>query len=111
MHTGAGEDLEILGSITPDSIELRKGCAIIFKRQGDTFVGEVEPGNKCLIPRRDGSMTYLVSEVEVTQNTWISRDRGYDVNTHEKIWGSTSGLLKFDKIQDFSDEIPDITIL
>lgn len=111
LHTGAGQDLEILATVTPESLELREGCAIIFKRQGDTFVGGVEPGNKCLIPRRDGSMTYLVSEVEVTQNTWISRDTGYDVNTHEKVWGSTNGLLKFDKIQDFSDEIPDISIL
>ena len=111
IHTGAGQDLEILTTITPDYIELREGCAIIFKRKGDTFAGEVEPGNQCLIPRRDGSMTYLVSEVEVTQNTWVSRDTGYDVNTHEKIWGSTSGLLKFNKIQDFADELQDIAIV
>ncbi|MCJ8283652.1 MAG: chromophore lyase CpcT/CpeT [Rivularia sp. ALOHA_DT_140] len=106
LHTGAGQDLEILATITPDCIEIRQGCAIIFKLKGDTFVGGVEPGNKCLIPRRDGSMTYLVSEVEVTQNTWVSRDTGYDVETHEKAWGSTTGLLKFDKIQDFSSELP-----
>ncbi|MCL2929903.1 MAG: chromophore lyase CpcT/CpeT [Trichodesmium sp. MAG_R01] len=111
LHTGAGQDLEILATLTPDNIELRKGCAMIFKRQGDTFVGGVEPGHKCLIPRGDGSMTYLVSEVKVTQKTWTSRDTGYDVNTHEKIWGSNSGPFKFDKVQDFSGEIPDIAIL
>jgi len=106
LYTGAGRDLEILQTITPDCLERRYGCSIIFQREGDTFVGEVEPGNKCLIPRRDGPMTYLVSEVEVTENTWVSRDTGFDVETQEKVWGSTTGLLKFEKVQDFADELP-----
>ena len=41
------------------------------------YRGMVEPGKKCLVPR-DGKLTYLVSEVEVNQTDWISRDRGFD---------------------------------
>ena len=106
LYTGSGSDLEILKTITPESIELRNGCAIIFQREGDKFVGQVEPGNKCLIPRKDGRMTYLKSEVEVTENTWVSRDTGFDVDTDEKVWGSTTGLLKFEKVQNFAHELP-----
>ena len=69
-------------------------------------MGQVEPGNKCLIPRKDGRMTYLKSDVEVTENIWISRDTGFDVDTDEKVWGSTTGLLKFEKVQNFAHELP-----
>lgn len=64
----------------------------------------VEPGKKCMIPR-DGQLTYLVSEVEVTQESWISRDRGYDPNTNKQIWGSEHGQLVFKKIEDIGEMI------
>ncbi|WP_287519893.1 CpcT/CpeT family chromophore lyase [Okeania sp. SIO2C2] len=32
LHTGAGQDLEILATVTSDCIELHEGCTIIFKR-------------------------------------------------------------------------------
>ena len=54
---------------------------------------------------RDGKLTYLVSEVDVDQENWISRDRGFDPNTDEQIWGSEHGLLRFKRIKFFSDEI------
>ncbi|NEO95303.1 MAG: chorismate-binding protein, partial [Moorea sp. SIO3G5] len=34
---------------------------------------------------RNGRKTYLVSDVELTETTWISLDQGMDVNTHERI--------------------------
>ena len=68
------------------------------------YIGSVEPGNKCMIPR-DGQLTYLVSEVEVTQESWISRDRGYDPDTNRQIWGSEHGQLVFKKIEDIGEMI------
>jgi CpeT protein len=105
LYAGAARELDILKTITPACIERRYHCAMVFKREGDLFRGSVEAGNLCLI-ERDGCQTYLISEVEVTETTWASLDRGMDVHTHEQIWGSTSGPLQFEKKESFALEVP-----
>jgi CpeT protein len=77
----------------------------VFTREGDRFRGCVEPGNLCLIEKA-GCQTYLVSEVEITESTWVSLDKGLDVNTHQQMWGSEHGSLKFEKRESFADEVP-----
>ncbi|NEQ74521.1 MAG: chorismate-binding protein [Okeania sp. SIO2C9] len=105
LYAGAARELDILHTITPENIERRYNCSMVFKRDGEKFLGSVEPGNKCLINKR-GCETYLVSEVELTEQTWVSLDRGMDVNTHEQVWGSKAGHLKFEKQTSFADELP-----
>jgi CpeT protein len=68
------------------------------------YIGSVEPGKKCLVPR-NGTLTYLVSEVEVDANNWISRDRGFDPATDQPQWGSEHGPLRFKRIESFSELI------
>lgn len=65
----------------------------------------MEPGNKCLI-EKNNILSYLVSDVEITETTWNSLDRGLDVNTHQQIWGSTLGFLRFEKRENFAPEVP-----
>jgi CpeT protein len=103
-YAGAGRELSILQSIQPDRIDRRLGCSMVFHRDGDRFIGGVEPGNQCRIPR-NGRWTYLVSEVELTDSTWISRDRGFDPDNHDLIWGSEHGHLRFRKCRSFADEL------
>lgn len=103
LYAGSGHNLSILKTIKPDVIERRYNCSMIFTQKDQTLYGRVE-GNKCLIEKR-GSVTYLVSEVELTENTFLSWDRGLDVNTNEQKWGSTHGALRFDKVTDFSNEL------
>ncbi len=105
MYAGAGRELDILLTITPDSIERRYNCSMIFKRDGEMFRGSVEPGEKCLINRK-GCETYLVSDVELTEHTWASLDRGMDLNTRQQVWGSTEGPLLFEKVESFASELP-----
>ncbi|BAY10052.1 chromophore lyase CpcT/CpeT [Calothrix sp. NIES-2098] len=107
LYAGAARELSILRTITPDCIERRYHCSMIFKREGDRFIGGVEPGNLCLI-EKNGCQTYLHSYVEITQNTWVSLDRGLDVNTHEQVWGSAFGPLQFEKRESFAHEVPNI---
>ena len=71
-----------------------------------SYLGELEPGQNCLIPR-DGKLTYLVSEVELNQERWSSRDRGFDPLTDAPIWGSEHGMLHFTRIQSFADQLDD----
>lgn len=104
-YAGSGHNLEVLKSIPADGAIPRIGCAMVFKREGDRFIGGVEPGNRCLIPRK-GKRTYLVSRVELTESTWVSLDQGMDVDTDEPVWGSTEGVLRFEKRESFASELP-----
>jgi CpeT protein len=104
LYAGAAREPDILKTITHDCLERRCNCSMIFHREGDMFRGQVEPGNQCFV-ERNGSKTYLISDVEITQNTWVSLDKGMDINTHEKLWGSAFGMLRFEKVASFADEI------
>ncbi len=108
LYAGSGRERSILTTITPAAIQPRCGCGMVFRREDDRFMGQVEPGKQCLIPK-EGQITYLVSEVEITQSTWISRDRGFSVATDAQVWGSETGKFQFEKIQDFSAEVPAIS--
>lgn len=107
FFAGAGRDLNILRTITPDVIERRYNCSMVFRRNGSLFTGCVE-GTKCLIEKH-GCQTYLDSYVEVTETTWMSLDKGMDINTHQQVWGSTTGPLKFEKRESFAHEVPNIS--
>ena len=102
---GAGRVPELLESIKSQNLEPRCGCAMHFiESKPGNYVGNVEPGKQCLVPR-DGKLTYLVSEVEVNQERWISRDRGFDPETDEVKWGSEHGHLRFARIETLSELI------
>ncbi|MEM9149266.1 MAG: chromophore lyase CpcT/CpeT [Cyanobacteria bacterium P01_F01_bin.3] len=104
-YAGAGHNPDILKTIPADCAIRREGCSMVFRKDGNMFVGSVEPGNNCRIPRK-GKLTYLVSHVEVTENTWMSLDQGMDLEAHEHVWGSTGGALKFEKRESFAAELP-----
>ena len=104
LYAGAAREPEILKTITHDCLERRCNCSMIFHRDGELFRGQVEPGNQCFV-ERNGAQTYLISDVEIGENTWVSLDKGMDINTHEKLWGSAFGMLRFEKVANFADEI------
>jgi CpeT protein len=104
-YAGAARELSILNTITTNDIARRQHCSMVFRREGEMFRGSVEPGDRCLIEKQ-GCMTYLISEVEITETTWFSLDRGMNIDTHEQVWGSTSGHLRFEKCQSFALELP-----
>ncbi|MGF1523598.1 MAG: chromophore lyase CpcT/CpeT [Leptolyngbyaceae cyanobacterium] len=104
LYAGAAREPSIMKTITPACIQRRQHCSMIFRREGDKFIGQVESGNNCLIEKK-GRQTYLVSDVEITESTWASLDRGFDIDTHEQVWGSEHGSLKFEKRESFAHEI------
>jgi CpeT protein len=104
LYAGAAREPEILKTITHDCLERRCNCSMIFRREGELFRGQVEPGNQCFV-ERNGAKTYLISDVEIGENTWVSLDKGMDLDTHEKLWGSAFGMLRFEKVANFAAEI------
>ncbi|GBO55884.1 hypothetical protein APA_4034 [Pseudanabaena sp. lw0831] len=102
---GASRDRDRLKVLDIDAIEQLQGCTQWVDRTDPlTFKGAVESGKKCCINRK-GVDTYLAIEFEVTENTYSSLDRGYDLVTDERVWGSIAGAFQFVKKTSFSNEI------
>ncbi len=102
---GAARQPERLKEITLQDLEKLEGCSIIVRPEDDTvFKGTIEPGRACKVFRKE-QMTYLVTEVEIREKTFLSHDRGFDPESDRQVWGSYSGPFEFSKWTDFSSEI------
>ena len=101
---GAARDLQKLHQLTPDHLEPMGGCDMIVAWTGQSFKGEVQPGKQCRI-MRDGKETYLENSFEVSEAGLMSLDRGYDPETHERVWGSVAGAFEFVRWHNFADEV------
>jgi hypothetical protein len=102
---GAVEDADKRAAITAADLQQLEGCTYVVQERGDGFVGEVEPGCRCLVERK-GATAYLVSSFEIDPAGMRTIDRGHDPQTHEQLWGSLAGPFEFERTEDYSAEIP-----
>jgi hypothetical protein len=102
---GAIEDEGRRRSIGDADLLPLEGCTYMVREVGDGFVGEVEPGCRCLVERK-GSVAYLVSSFEIDARGMRTIDRGHDPATHEQLWGSLAGPFEFERTDDYRDELP-----
>jgi hypothetical protein len=102
---GAVDNEELRQSIQPSDLRPLEGCAYVVREQGDGFVGEVEPGCRCMVERK-GSITYLVSRLELSPKGMRTIDTGHDPTSHKQVWGSLAGPFVFERTNDYSEEIP-----
>lgn len=102
---GAVDNAERRALIQPADLVPLEGCAYVVREDGDGFVGEVEPGCRCLVERK-GTTTYLVSRLELSPSGMRTIDTGHDPSTHAQVWGSLAGPFEFERTHDYSGEIP-----
>ena len=102
---GAVDDHERRSQIQSSDLLPLEGCAYVVREEGDGFVGEVEPGCRCLVERK-GVTSYLVSQLELGPDGMRTIDRGHDPVTHDHLWGSLPGPFEFARTHDYSAEIP-----
>lgn len=102
---GAVDDPERRAGIAAADLRPLEGCTYRVQEEGEGFVGEVEPGCRCLVERK-GRTAYLVSRLELLPHRMRTIDRGHDPITHEHLWGSLAGPFDFARTDDFSAEIP-----
>lgn len=102
---GAVDDTERRNQIQANDLRPLEGCAYVVREEGEGFVGEVEPGCRCLVERK-GATSYLVSRLELGPEGMRTIDRGHDPVTHEHLWGSLPGPFEFARTHNYSDEIP-----
>ncbi|TVS06839.1 MAG: chorismate-binding protein [Cyanobium sp. PLM2.Bin73] len=102
---GAVDDAERRSRIQPQDLRPLDGCTYRVREDGEGFIGEVEPGCRCLVERK-GATTYLVSRLELDAHGMRTIDTGHDPTTHEQVWGSLAGPFEFSRTDDYSGEIP-----
>ena len=102
---GASADLERMAQLEAKDLRPLEGCSYVVREEGDGFVGEVEPGCRCLVERK-GATAYLVSSFELDSAGMRTIDRGHDPVSHALLWGSLAGPFAFQRTDDFSQDIP-----
>ena len=102
---GAVENAELRSRIQASDLMPLEGCDYVVREESEGFVGEVEPGCRCLVERK-GATSYLVSRLELNPAGMRTIDRGHDPISHEHLWGSLAGPFEFGRTDDYSDEIP-----
>ena len=101
---GAARNPELLQQLTRDQIIKMSGCTMITDWTGTTFKGYVEPGKGCKV-FRNGKDTYLDNSFEISPQQLISLDRGLDMDTDERVWGSIAGPFEFTQTVSFANEV------
>ncbi|WP_296419060.1 chromophore lyase CpcT/CpeT [Vulcanococcus sp. DEBay_Sum22DG08_74] len=102
---GAIDNAELRAQITAADLTPLEGCAYVVEETPEGFKGEVEPGCRCLVERK-GATSYLVSSFELGTRGMRTIDRGHDPQTHEQLWGSLAGPFEFERVADYSAELP-----
>jgi len=82
---------------TPESGELTylEGCDTMFEKIGEEFHGK-NVCKECFVTFSEIE-TYMEIESILGKDYYHVSDKGYDVNTHEHIWGSFKGNFQFVK--------------
>lgn len=103
---GAARDRSKLETLTIDDLDPMCGCGMHVEWTGSSFKGRVEPGRGCIVERK-GQKSYLDNEFEVLDQgaVMMSLDRGRDLETDERLWGSIAGPFHFERVRSFADEL------
>tara|TARA_Y100001968_G_C19191488_1_gene635390 strand:+ start:155 stop:772 length:618 start_codon:yes stop_codon:yes gene_type:complete len=102
---GSGLNKTLLTELSKDKIVEREFCGMDFKHiKKDYYIGSIQAGKNCILSR-NGKSSYLVSNVELRGDSFISEDSGIDIETDQKIWGSDNGPFIFQKTISYKTEI------
>jgi CpeT protein len=93
---GEYQNENALSQLTPDSLQIREGCAVYLERTSDdTFLGSTKE-KECVSNLRGA--TYATSEVTIKNDRILSWDRGFDSNDAQ-VWGAEKGGYIFLKLK------------
>jgi CpeT/CpcT family (DUF1001) len=102
---GSARQPERLAKLTIDRLTKLEGCSHLVERKDNCFYGYVQPGKQCIV-NRNGQNTYLASTFEIDADQFSSLDRGCDLETDQRVWGSIAGPFEFVRTASFADELP-----
>lgn len=97
LWIGKWKTPEDFDTISPDDIVERDGCEVLLKRLGTNHFKGATGVNTCKSTLRGAS--YATSEVEITNGTIVSWDRGFDAQG-KHAWGATKAGYIFKELKD-----------
>lgn len=92
---GAWSDEAPLAALSPDSLELREGCAVVLRRTEHGVFEGGTVGKACASSLRGAA--YATSGVELAPGRLVSWDRGFDADGN-RVWGAEAGPYVFERI-------------
>jgi hypothetical protein len=101
---GAGANPDRFQSLTEQDLELLPGCVLTVTKQEQSFKAEPPIDAKCCF-QYQGETRQVILGFEVSEDTFLSYDRGVDPATGKALWGAIMGAYRFQKRQDFSAEL------
>jgi len=87
---------EPLAALSPDSLEVREGCAVILRRVSEAAFAGSTVDKQCTSDLRGAS--YAISQVRVTSEGLVTWDRGFDAEGNQ-VWGSTDAGYIFKRLR------------
>ncbi len=101
---GAARNLDQLAQLAPEDLVAMPGCDMWVDWTGSSFKGRIQPGKGCKVTWK-GQDTYLDNEIDVSNGSFLSLDRGRHLETDERVWGSIAGPFQFIQRVSFADEV------
>ncbi|MFD2565069.1 chromophore lyase CpcT/CpeT [Aquimarina rubra] len=97
-YVNAWRDISIFNHLTPDSLKIRDGCDVYFKKKTSTIYHGKTKNGTCS-STFSKKISYTTSNVVISKNKITSWDRGYDING-KQVWGKIQGPYKFIRLDE-----------
>lgn len=105
---GAGQDKSLIQQITPEKIKFLPNCTLKVSTHelADQYCFETTPitGEPCSVTYQ-GTTFQVFLGFKATANKLQTYDKGIDPKTGQGTWGALMGAYRFDKHQDFSNDL------
>jgi len=96
-YINAWKDTSIFNNLNVDSLTIRDGCDVYFKKMTSTiYQGKTKKGN-CL-SSFSKKIAYTTSDIVISNDQISSWDRGYCSNK-KQVWGKIQGPYKFIRVK------------
>lgn len=102
---GAGQNPQVLQTLTTDEIDLLPGCVLQVTPQQQAnhtfqFMALPPPGARCYFTYEQ-QVRQVALGFEVTPEKFLSYDKGVDPETGKALWGAIMGPYQFTKRQSY----------
>jgi len=104
LWKGAATSPERLQKITINDLLPLPNCTLNVTYEVDGFKAELPADAKCCFSYQ-GETRQVSLGFATSKSTFLSYDKGIDMNTGAAIWGAIAGAYTFTKLQDFSTEL------
>lgn len=96
VWAGAAFDPPRLAQLAADDLILLPGCTIFLERTAAGYSGRMAEGRGCRLSAEDTS--YVLIEFELSEDCFLTLDRGFDLVSDAQTWGSRAGAYCYRKL-------------